>query len=394
MNLTTETLPWHHRRHHCRGGFQNPEDERARPLSIWKGLTWSARRLLHGKTHEPPSAQTPDAAALRRPPERLRVTWIGHTTVLVQTPAFTLLTDPIFSRRASPVQFAGPSRLAPPALALRDLPEIDAVVLSHDHYDHCDQRSIEALYRRHEPTFFAPLGVAAHLREWGVGPIVELDWWQRATLSPSGKAGPLRLTCTPARHFSGRSLFDRNSTLWASWMIEAPAAPGSDAHPPGGDGAGANGVSGNGASTNGLASTSGEAPVRVYFGGDTGDGSHFEKIGERLPPADVALLPIGAFQPRALMGPVHIGPEEAVRAFDALGAARAVPTHWGTFDLAEETVQAPAEELRALTARRGLTERFRVVAPGEMLSFRTPARGGLSTEPSNASNEPALEPAS
>lgn len=379
MDLTTETLPWHHRRHHCRGGFQNPEDEQARPLSIWKGLTWSARRLFHGKTHEPPSPETPDAAALRRSPERLRVTWIGHTTVLVQTPSFTLLTDPIFSHRASPVTFAGPSRLAPPALSLGDLPEIDAVVLSHDHYDHCDQQSIEALYRRHEPTFFVPLGVAAHLRQWGVGPIVELDWWQRATLSPHDKAGPLRLTCTPARHFSGRSLFDRNSTLWASWMIEAPAAPGGGALPPGGDGASAketssngtsaDGASSNGAGTNGFAPASGEAPVRVYFGGDTGDGEHFADIGERLPPADVALLPIGAFQPRPLMEPVHIGPEEAVRAFDALGARHAVPTHWGAFDLAEETVQAPGEKLRALIERRGLSERFRVTAPGEVLSF-------------------------
>jgi L-ascorbate metabolism protein UlaG (beta-lactamase superfamily) len=397
MNLTTETLPWYHRRHHCRGGFQNPEDERARPLSIWKGLTWSARRFFNGKTHAPPPSQSPDVAELRRRPERLRVTWIGHTTVLVQTPGFTLLTDPIFSRRASPVTFAGPSRLAPPALPLGDLPEIDAVVLSHDHYDHCDRSSLEALYRRHEPTFFVPLGVAAHLRDWGVGPVVELDWWQRATLAPGDKAGPLRLTCTPARHFSGRSLFDRNATLWSSWMIEAPAttgpsAPGGDGIPAG-DGAGANGASSNGTSNgtsgnatssngtgpNGLAS--GGAPVRVYFGGDTGDGSHFAEIGERLPPADVALLPIGAFQPRALMEPVHIGPEDAVRALDALGAARAVPTHWGAFDLAEETVQAPAEELRVLIERRGLSERFCMVAPGEVLSFGTPtAADALATQ--------------
>ncbi|PSQ98239.1 MAG: hypothetical protein BRD48_07905 [Bacteroidetes bacterium QS_9_68_14] len=370
MNLTTETLPWYHRRHHCRGGFQNLEDERARPLSILKGLAWSARRFFSGKTHVPPPSQSPDAAELRRRPERLRVTWIGHTTVLVQTPGFTLLTDPIFSRRASPVTFAGPSRLAPPALSPGDLPEIDAVVLSHDHYDHCDRSSLEALYRRYEPTFFVPLGVAAHLRSWGVGPAVELDWWQRATLAPDDKAGPLRLTCTPARHFSGRSLFDRNTTLWSSWMIEAPATTGPNGPAPG------------------------EAPVRVYFGGDTGDGSHFAEIGERLPPADVALLPIGASQPRALMEPVHIGPEDAVRALDALGAARAMPTHWGAFDLAEEAVQAPAEQLRALIERLGLDERFPVPVPGEVLSFGAPARERSTELAAPLEDEPALEPAS
>ena len=129
MTLTTETLPWHDRAHHRPGGFQNLEDKRGRPVSLWKGLRWSARRYFHDKDHRPPAPHAPDTLALRRRPQRLRVTWIGHTTVLVQTPGFTLLTDPIFSRRASPVPFAGPSRLIPPALPVRDLPAIDAVLL-------------------------------------------------------------------------------------------------------------------------------------------------------------------------------------------------------------------------------------------------------------------------
>ena len=376
MNLTTETLPWHHRRHHCAGGFRNLDDKQGRPLSLWKGLTWSARRIFHDKTHRPPAVRRPDTLALRRRPEHVRATWIGHTTVLVQTPGFTLLTDPIFSDRASPVSFAGPRRLAPPALRVRDLPALDAVLLSHDHYDHCDQASIEALHRRHAPVFFVPLGVAALLRDWGVGPVVELDWWQCATLRPGAaraEAGPLRLTCTPARHFSGRSLFDRNATLWASWMIEAPAAAGG---PPRAQPSGPNGQGGANAS-----SPSGAAePIRIYFGGDTGAGSHFAEIGERLGAPEVALLPIGAFQPRELMAPVHTGPQEALDAFEALGAEHFVPTHWGTFDLAEEAVHDPAERLHRLAAERGLAERVRGPAPGEVLSF-TPAPGEATPQP-------------
>ena len=349
MDLTTQLLPWHHRRHHRAGGFHNL-DEHQRPISLWKGITWSVQRIFHGKTHRPPTVHPPDTVQLRRRPERLRITWIGHSTALIQTPGFNLLTDPIFSDRASPVTFAGPHRLVPPALTARDLPDIDAVLLSHDHYDHCDQASIEALHRHHEPVFFVPLGVAAHLRTWGVGPVVELDWWQRATLRPDADSatelGPLQLTCTPARHFSGRSLFDRNSTLWASWMIEAPAAsPAQNGSAPAGE------------------------PVRVYFGGDTGEGKHFEDIRARLGIPEVALLPIGAFEPRELMAPVHMGPEEALRAFQTLQAEHFVPLHWGTFDLAEETVQAPAAQLKTIARRRNLAARIRVPSPGEALSF-------------------------
>jgi L-ascorbate metabolism protein UlaG (beta-lactamase superfamily) len=377
MDHTIETLPWHDCRHHRTGGFQNV-DEHRRPLSIWKGLTWSARRIFHGKTHRPPSVRTPDTVALRRRPARLRITWIGHTTVLVQTPDFTLLTDPIFAHRASPVPFAGPARLIPPALPVRDLPRIDAVLLSHDHYDHCDREAIEELSRRFEPTFFVPLGVARRLRDWGVEPTVEMDWWQRATFRLGEKrteAGPLRLTCTPARHFSGRSLFDRNSTLWASWMIEAPAGASAEQSAPSTNG------NGHAPSTNGHPADDPDETVRVYFGGDTGDGTHLEKIRERLGAPEVALLPIGAFQPRDLMAPIHIGPQEAMDAFEALEAEHFVPTHWGTFDLSEETVQAPAELLKEIAARRGLSGRVRIPDPGEVLSFETSAHETSSKEP-------------
>lgn len=376
MDVTTETLPCYHRRHHCGGGFQNL-DEHQRPLSLWQGLMWSARRIFHKKTHAPPAVQTPDMLALRRPPERLRVTWLGHTTVLIQTPGLTLLTDPVFSDRASPVSFAGPRRLAPPALPVRDLPPIDVVLLSHDHYDHCDRASIVELAHRFAPVFFVPLGVAPLLRRWEAEPIVELDWWQRATLRTP--AGPLRLTCTPARHFSGRSLFDRNRTLWTSWMIEAPATDATQ-----------NGRSGTGVSSNnGTSIAAAEPPsIRVYFGGDTGAGTHFEDIRAQLGAPEVALLPIGAYMPRSLMAPVHVGPEEAVQAFETLDAGHLVPTHWGTFDLAEEPVHAPAALLREIAEQRSLTERVHIPSPGESLSFDTPSPSEAACEAGSAEKPP------
>ena len=412
MDFTVETLSWHHRRHHRAGGFQNLEKEHhQRGASIWNGLTWAARRLIGGKTHDPPPVRTPDVQALRRRPEAgtTRVIWIGHSTALIQTPDVTVLTDPIFSDRASPFSFAGPSRLIPPALQVDELPPVDVVLLSHDHYDHCDQPSIEALFRRHEPVFCVPLDVAARLRRWGVGPVVEMDWWQRATIRLSETRPPLHVTCTPARHFSGRSLFDSNSTLWASWMIDAPVAatekgltengsssekgsPENGSSPNGSPNNGSpnNGASQKGASTNEGAKTNGGASVpggagsesvRIYFGGDSGSGDHFTDIRERLGAPDVAILPIGAFQPRALMEPVHIGPEEAVRVFEVLEADHFVPIHWGTFDLAEESVQAPADVLNEALARteRLSPERIHVLDPGEVLSLERTAPRSMSS---------------
>jgi L-ascorbate metabolism protein UlaG (beta-lactamase superfamily) len=412
MDCTVETLSCHHRRHHRPGGFQNLGTRDQRGASLWNGLGWAARRLVGGKTHEPPPVRTPDAQALRRSPDAgtTRVTWIGHSTTLIQTPDVTLLTDPIFSDRASPVSFAGPSRLIPPAMEVDELPPVDVVLLSHDHYDHCDQASLEALHRRHEPVFFVPLGVAARLRRWGLGPVIEMDWWQRATLRLSETRPPLHVTCAPASHFSGRSLFDSNSTLRASWQSDAPVAAtekgltengssanGSSANGSSPNGNSANGASANGASAkgaptvaedllepdaNGAASSSSGESVRIYFGGDSGSGDHFAEIRERLGAPDAAVLPIGAFEPRALMESVHIGPEEAVRAFEVLEAEHFVPIHWGTFDLAEETVQAPAELLEQLLAReRHSPERFHVPDPGEVLSLeRTAPRGTDSTK--------------
>ncbi len=306
--------PWHDRRHHRGGGFRTPwaTPHRASLLDLTQ---WLARYLSRRKHNVPPPVRAIDAARLHVRPRRLRITWLGHATLLIQTPTLTLLTDPIFSERASPLRFVGPRRL--PALPLEPaaLPPIDAVLLSHNHYDHLDRPSAHLLARRFDPLFAAPLGVARHLHRWGLRRTLTMDWGQHVALGAAG-AG-LRLHCTPAQHFSGRGLLDRNRTLWAGWYLETESGETED-------------------------------PVRVFFAGDTAYGPHFAQIRERLGAPHVALLPIGANRPRAVMRPVHMNPPEAARAAADLRAAHVVPTHWGTFDLAAEPVQEPPARFRRL----------------------------------------------
>jgi L-ascorbate metabolism protein UlaG (beta-lactamase superfamily) len=187
---------------------------------------------------------------------------------------------------------------------------VDVVLLSHDHYDHLDAASIRALRARFDPLFLVPLGVDRRLRRWGIERIVAADWWQYVDISG------WRFHCTPAQHFSGRGLWDRNTTLWAGWYI----IPRDDASIP-----------------------------RLFFAGDTAYAAHFSACRERLGAPDVACLPIGANRPRRIMRPVHMNPDEALQAFYDLNARRLIPIHWGTFDLADEPVQAPARRLRTLT---------------------------------------------
>jgi N-acyl-phosphatidylethanolamine-hydrolysing phospholipase D len=258
------------------------------------------------------------------PAELLRdpgLTWIGHATFFVRLDGVAFLTDPIFSKRASPLSFAGPARLVEPGVPLEALPPVDFGLLSHDHYDHTDLASIRALAAR-GTRFFAPLGLATLVREAG-GTVTELDWWE------SGEVGAVRVHCVPARHFSGRGLTDRNRRLWAGWVVEGPAR-------------------------------------RFYHAGDTGYFDGFAEIGARLGPIDLAALPIGAYQPSAIMRPVHMDPEEAVQAALDLKARTVVAMHWGTFDLTEEPLDEPPRRFRAEAARRGLAEdHVWVLAVGE-----------------------------
>jgi N-acyl-phosphatidylethanolamine-hydrolysing phospholipase D len=247
-----------------------------------------------------------DRQAMERNPS---VTWIGHSTMLVRMDGVTFLTDPIFSERASPIAFAGPKRLVPPGVPLEDLPPIDFVLLSHDHYDHADVPSIAALAQR-GARFIVPLGMGELVRSAG-GEAVELDWWQDAQMSR------VRVSCVPAQHFSGRSAVGgANQRLWAGWVVAGPTR-------------------------------------RFYHAGDTGYFAGFAEIGKRLGPIDLAALPIGAYRPRSIMHFVHLNPEEAIQAAVDLGAHRVVAMHYGTFDLTEEPPGEPPRRFRRAAARRG-----------------------------------------
>jgi N-acyl-phosphatidylethanolamine-hydrolysing phospholipase D len=263
-----------------------------------------------------------DAQALGRDPA---LTWIGHATFYVRMDGSAFLTDPIYSERASPLSFAGPRRLVPPGVPLEALPCLDFVLLSHDHYDHTDLPTVRALAARGVP-FVVPTGLAGLVKEAGGRVAAELGWWQEATL-----AG-VRVTCVPARHFSGRGLADRNRRLWAGFVV------------------------------------SGETR-RLYHSGDTALFDGFGEIGRRCGPIDLACLPIGAYEPRAIMSPIHLNPEEAVRASVELGARAAVGMHFGTFDLADEALDEPPRRFLAEARASGVAERTFLMAIGETRGF-------------------------
>lgn len=278
--------------------------------------------VFSNSTQSRPAAPVP----LDPPPSRavagpLAVTWLGHATALIEIDDHRLLTDPVWSQRCSPSRTVGPQRLHPPPIPLEALPALDAVVISHDHYDHLDMATVRALARTQRAPFVVPLGVGAHLREWGIpaARVIELDW------QGSTAVGDLTLHCTPARHFSGRFL-SRNNTLWASWAIIG-------------------------------------SEHRAYFGGDSGYARCFADIGSRHGPFDLTLLPIGAYN--KAWPDIHMNPEEAVRAHaDLNGDAESllVPIHWGTFRLAPHPWAEPAERLVAAAADAGV--RCAIPKPG------------------------------
>ena len=248
-----------------------------------------------------------DAVALAAPvpATALRATWLGHSTVLLEVDGRRFLTDPVWAQRASPVQWAGPRRFFAPPLPLAQLPPLDGVLLSHDHFDHLDRAAIRTLAGRGE-RFFCPLGVGARLRRWGVPAerITELGWWQSVRLAPD-----FELTATPARHYSGRGLLDRDLTLWASWVVRGPHH-------------------------------------RVFFGGDSGPFDEgFRQIGAQLGPFDLVLLEIGAADPE--WADIHLGPDNALAAHRLLGGGPLLPLHWGTFNLALHAWRQPVQRLLA-----------------------------------------------
>lgn len=262
-----------------------------------------------------------------KPPARvegsaLRVTLINHATVLLQTEGLNLLTDPVWSYRVSPVRFAGPERHRDPGLRFEDLPPIDAILISHNHYDHLDLATLRRLAAAHHPAIFCPLGVARMLRRVGFREIYELDW------SQSQHWKHLQMHCVRAQHFAARWPWDRNRTLWCGWVIETPQG-------------------------------------NVYFAGDSGFGDFFSAIGEEFAPIRLALLPIGAYEPEWFMGPVHMTPEQAIEVRELVQAAVAVGIHYGTFALADDAETAPVERLQRALQDRSDQGRFWVLSEGE-----------------------------
>ncbi len=299
--------------HHVEGGFRNVDPAFGRP-SGWARWTFIARRTWQSlgspRAFEAPRVAN-DGAALRAVPPPRSITWVGHATLLVQVDGVNVLTDPTWSDRAGPTSWIGARRVNSPGLAFEDLPRIDVVTISHDHYDHLDLPTVKRLASTHDPLFLVPLGMAAWFVDNGMPRVEELDWWQER------EHRGVRFVCTPAQHFSQRSLWDGNQRLWASWAVLGRER-------------------------------------RFYHGGDTGYFAGFKEIGRRLGPFDVAALPIGAYLPPSIMKWVHTTPEEAVQAFVDLDARMLLGMHWGTFDLADEPLDEPPGRMLAEIGRRGI----------------------------------------
>jgi L-ascorbate metabolism protein UlaG (beta-lactamase superfamily) len=282
-------------------------DPNASMPTLGEFLCGGTRRVPRG----PLPSLNPLEAWTRPPASGLRATWLGHSTVLLEIDGLRVLTDPVWGPRASPSRLAGPKRFQPVPIRLRAMPPLDLVVVSHDHYDHLDYPTIRELARLEVP-FVTSLGVGAHLEAWGVQPerIVELDWWESHRVPDT----ELTVTATPSQHFSGRSLKDRNATLWSSLVIRSPRHA-------------------------------------VFFSGDTGLTTQYQRIRERLGPFDLVMLEVGAFHPA--WGDIHLGPENALKALALLGGGPFLPVHWGTFSLAMHAWDQPAEVLLELGPKAG-----------------------------------------
>jgi len=312
--------------------FFNPRTRTRHGLKEF--LTWRWTR------DAPPWPDQRPGARGAAPPRRVdgnsvRYTVVNHSTVLIQIAGLNILTDPIWSERCSPVSWAGPRRVVRPGIRFDDLPPIDVVLVSHNHYDHMDLPTLQRLARRDNPVVLTGLGNAKALRGAGVTTVVELDWWQ------SGAIERGLFFFVPARHFSKRALFDTNETLWGGFVIQARGAT-------------------------------------IYFAGDTGYAPYFSEIRRRYGPVDLAFLPIGAYKPRWFMQAMHLSPAEAVHAHLDVGARRSVAIHFGTFPLGDDTVDDPPGDLRNALRTMDIGETDFIVPEfgrGDEMELRLPDSG-------------------
>ena len=296
QHTQTVTIP----AHHTEKGFRNPYPEYI-DRTFGDFLRWIlVERRTNGKgqeyRHYPVEKVENDGLFLRKNNDSFTVTWVGHSTILIQLEGVTILTDPTWSDRASPFQFAGPKRHAEPGIAFEDIPPVDVVIISHDHYDHLDKTTIRML--GNTPFYVVPLGLGTFLEKNDIDNYRELDWWDAIYYKD------LEIVCTPSQHFSGRTPFNRDGTLWCSWVV--------------------NGKTGN-----------------FYFCGDSGYFPGFREISEKYGPFDLVALPIGAYLPQWFMGPVHLSPVEALQVFKELRGRKCIPIHWGTFKLADDPIENP-----------------------------------------------------
>jgi N-acyl-phosphatidylethanolamine-hydrolysing phospholipase D len=324
--LQVHTHPWHDTHHHKPGGgFRNvgggyPDPPLLRSIAWMLGHMRASRKT---QSSAPVIQLTPDR--LVPPDSGTKISWLGHAAFLIQTSGLNILTDPMFGATAGPHRLIGSKRRAPLPIDPEDLPPIDLVLLSHNHYDHLDLASIRQLRERHDPLFLVPLGMGKYVSG---GRVLELDWWQMADL------GPLKAHATPAEHFSARTPFDHDRTLWCGWYLEID-----DASP-------------------------------IYFVGDSAYTELFAEVGTRLGAPEVVLMPVGAYEPRWFMERVHVDPDQALQAFEDTGARHMVAMHWGTFDLADEPMDEPMWVLPGLVADRQMDpSRLHILPVGGQMTF-------------------------
>jgi len=313
--------------HHMPDGTFVNTDGQAISKSFTDLLRWRWNRTEPSPQHFDVIHPDPDVIAN---PATTQITWLGHSAFLLQVKGKNILTDPHFSKRASPLSFAGPKRIVAPPLNIDELPHIHAVVISHNHYDHLDEESLTELYERQKdapPLFLVPLGLKEELLSYDITNVVEMDWWE------SHEYEGMTLTALPVKHWSQRTFFDRNKSLWAGWLVDIE-------------------------------------DFRFFHTGDSGYSDDFRKIGEDYPGIDLATIPIGAYDPRWFMKDAHMSPEEAVQTFIDLKAGKAIGMHWGTFILTDEEMDEPPLRLAEALIEKGIEmSDFSVMGHGEIIQI-------------------------
>jgi len=322
--LIVKKYPFYSTQHHKKsGGFKNIYGRQESP-PILKAIKWLMGKIFDRGEKADTELRKIEKREYYESVNSYRVFWFGHSALLVQFRSTNILVDPNLNGYAGPGPFFGRKRLVDLPGSIADLPQIDVVVISHSHYDHLDKKSVIEINRRFNPVFLVPLGMDRIIKSWGVFNVVSMDWWQYGELRNT------RISCVPAVHFSNRGPGDRDMTLWAGWYLEDV-----------------------------------DSGVRIYYSGDTAYGEHFKEIGERLGPPDLAILPIGAYEPRWFMKLAHINPEEALKAFIDLKAKEFLGVHWGTFKLSDEPVDEPPVAIRKVAVEKGISgERIHILPVG------------------------------